>query len=420
MPIQHSYKISGRKLVAFIIMVFSFMGGYSIFTGPAGSVQWNIFYYGRFFLVIFYSVYSYNKRTTKRERRLIKWINKYSIALLTSMIMYSALLWIIHSTNIRYISRGLSDFIFLLGACVSGTYMAKILGKDTLKYGLLAAMITMAISSVIGIISMGGDFFTTLIKGDNRYVELHEALFVIGLYLVFHMFSSKLYYIRKDKILFALGMLTFIVGGKRIGFAAVLLVLIYVLLVNKKGERRISLIVKISGWIIAAVSIVYIWISVTGVLDLLLIKFSIDMYNRNIIYNYFRSFCEYGPQFLGNGMGFVGRQFEYATRDDLYNMISIRALHNDFFKQYIEIGFWGSIVWVFYWIKYFPKKIENKVGTKAMLICFCLLMYSFITFTTDNTAGYFNYQLHLFMLFTVAITAGDNALGAQINDILKR
>lgn len=42
------------------------------------------------------------------------------------------------------------------------------------------------------------------------------------------------------------------------------------------------------------------------------------------------------PTFMGKGVGFVGRQFDYTTRADLYHMVSIRALHNDFFKMYTK------------------------------------------------------------------------------------
>ena len=403
-PANKSYKISVSKLVALIIMTFSFMGGYSIFTGSAGTIRWAVFYYGRFALMMLYAFYSYGKRTKKNERSVINWINKHTIIPLIVMFLWTICIWIIKGTHFRFITRGISDLIFLSGACISGAFLAKVLGKDALRYGLMAAIFTMVLSSIIGLGSMGGEFFTTLYRVENRYVELHEALFVIGLYLVCFALSDGFFNNQKNKIYFGVGCLAFIIGGKRIGFAGLMVSLCIGLFVKHRKAKTQEAIIKVIGIGMIAFTIAYIWLSVTGELDLLFARYNINMMNRNIIYNYFRKFCDFSPTFLGHGLGFVGRQFDYATRDDLYNMISIRALHNDYFKMYLEIGFVGTLCWVTYWLRTLPNKLKKKIGLSGSCLVFCLIMYAFITYTTDNTAGYFNFQMHLVMLITVIMT----------------
>ena len=410
---DNTMRISARKLAGLFIMAFSFMGGYSFFTGNTGSIQWYFFYYGRFILMMLYASYSFAKMNKKIDRAVVRWIGKAFTLPLVLMLFYSVFLWILYQAQFRYITRGISDFVFMMGSYISGILLAKAFGKDALRLGLMSAIITMFISFIIGIVSLKGSFFSKMIEGNNIYVEMHEALFVIGLYLIVFMFREKFFENRRNKWLFFLGILLFLIGGKRIGFLAIVITSIFGTVLKRKKNKKITTVCSIAGWIILFISIIYTWISVSGALDVLFVKYAIDMSGRGVLYRYFRRFCEYTPLFLGHGMGFVGRTFTYTTSSELYNMASVKALHNDFFKIYIELGFIGSICWAFYWIKRFPKRIEKRFDCSMMLICFCLLMYSFITYTTDNTEGYFNFQLHLAMLITSLALAVESKKSRQ-------
>ena len=123
---------------------------------------------------------------------------------------------------------------------------------------------------------------------------------------------------------------------------------------------------------------VYVSLIVSGVFVSLLKVVGIDLMGRDIIYGYFRKFASFSPGFLGRGVGFVTRQFDYTTRDDLYNMVSIRALHNDFFKMYIEIGFIGFLIWVYWWLIKKPQILQKRYGVKKAFVCMLLILYAFI------------------------------------------
>ena len=81
-------------------------------------------------------------------------------------------------------------------------------------------------------------------------------------------------------------------------------------------------------------------------------------------------------------------------------MVSIRALHNDFFKIYIEIGYIGFIVWVFWWMIKMPQIIQKRYGVKKAFICLLFILYAFILYTTDNTESYTNFQMLLSAIIT--------------------
>ena len=104
---------------------------------------------------------------------------------------------------------------------------------------------------------------------------------------------------------------------------------------------------------------------------------------------------------MGHGIGFTGRQFDFVTSADLYNMASVKAMHNDFFKLYIELGFVGFAIWCYWWAIRIPRKISSKFDINAAFSCMLLIMYTFILYTTDNTDTYFNYQMQLGILISL-------------------
>lgn len=396
-------------ILAIMVMTFSFMGGYEIFYGKIGSLQWYFFYYGRFLCMLIFIVYSYCFYPITISSFTRKWLLRLLLTPILMMFMYSCVLWILQHTRFPYISRGISDTIFMVGSYLAGISLVLLLKEKTIKYGLIAAIITFVSSCILGILNYGLDFFKAMYGQNNsyiyyiihnRYMELHEIIFTIGLYLICLIFTRSEDGNKKQTSKFFISMICFILGGKRIGFAALSIVVVLGALLKRKSNSNKVRIISITGTAGILVAILYVSMSTSTKLVSILSEYGIDMMGRDIIYRYFRQFCEFSPTFLGKGVGFVTRQFDYTTSADLYNMVSIRALHNDYMKVFIEIGFFGFIFWVWYWIKYIPKIIGKKVGVGSMVVSFLLIIYAFVTYLTDNTAGYFNFQLHLAMLIT--------------------
>ena len=114
----------------------------------------------------------------------------------------------------------------------------------------------------------------------------------------------------------------------------------------------------------------------------LLEQVGINTSGRVEIYNAVDKFYEFHPSFLGNGIGFLTYQLnEFMT-------VNVGAVHNDFLQHFIDLGFWGYIVWlvsmVLVRVWYFGRKgnIENAI------ITFMLILYLIIASSTDNTMNY--------------------------------
>lgn len=399
-------KVKKKSFYAYIAMTFSFMGCCSVFQGTAGSLQWTLFYYGSPLVLAILSLYyvSLNRDIrVKRERRFF--ILLFCVPRVF-MLLYSCIVWLISSTAFPYISRGISNTLFQCVAYICGVCIACGEKDDILNITLASAITVFGLSYLIGFVQNGISFFyalnpfNTSADSFRKYTELHELAYIVGLCILLNLIIGKHTSLKKRSALFWLSIVVFVVAWKRIGIFAVALTYLYFVLFSHSKRSNKSFFVKVTGIAGTIICIVYVSLIVSGEFVALLKSFGIDMMGRDIIYNYFRKFTSFSPTFIGKGVGFVGRQFDYTTSADLYNMASIRALHNDFFKMYIELGFVGFVVWIFWWLIRLPQVIQNRYGVKKAFICLLFILFAFILYTTDNTESYTNFQMELSAIIT--------------------
>lgn len=257
----------------------------------------------------------------------------------------------------------------------------------------------------MGIIVNGPSFLVQLFninceEGTYRvYKELHEIAYIAGLLLLYY-FYKKDYKLNKGWLISVF--IVFFFAWKRIGILALAIALLFYALlrhINKSGKK---FNVVACGVIAFILSILYVWMSASDELSILLHEYGINMMGRDVIYSYFRKFCDFSITYPGRGIGFVSRQFNYLTWEDVGAMIALKqGLHNDLFSLYLEIGMIGFIAWVVYQLIYIPKKIREWSGIDCAVRCFTYIIFTFVTYTTDNTLRYFAYQMTLVILIAV-------------------
>lgn len=401
-----SGKIKKKTLFTYIAMTISLMGSCSLFQGKVGSLQWIFFYYGSVLILLMLSLYfiSLNKNAKIRKER------NFFIAIFCGpriiMLIYSCLIWLATNTAFPYISRGISNTLFQCIAYFCGVCFACGEQDNILKVSLSSGLTVFGLAYLIGFVENGITFLSVLnplsSAADNfrKFTELHELAYIVGLYILVNLIVGKHTSLKKENILFWLSIIVFGVAWKRIGIFAVILTYLYYLLFSRSKGANKTIFIKITGIVGTIICIIYVSLIVSGIFVELLESFGISLMGRNIIYDYFRRFASFSPVFLGKGLGFVGRQFDYVTSADLYNMVSIKALHNDFFKMYIEMGFVGFLIWVFWWLLKMPRMLQTKYGVEKTFILLLFIIYAFILYTTDNAESYTNFQLHLSALIT--------------------
>ena len=152
------------------------------------------------------------------------------------------------------------------------------------------------------------------------------------------------------------------------------------LVAKLKKETARNLVIILSS-VLVVILIGYVAIIKLDVFSLLE-KAGIDTSGRVTIYNAVDRFYEFSPDFLGNGIGFLTYQLSSNMS------VGVHAVHNDFLQYFIDLGFWGYILWLITMtivrVCYFGKKgkVENAITTLSLII------YLVIVSSTDNTMNY--------------------------------
>ena len=321
----------------------------------------------------------------------------YSAPLLITTAV-SLLIWFINLENFDVISRGLStSFIFMnmLSSALAAAGLLYIFGEKGIWYNLIAILISNLVMIAMIIVEHGlGSFISELITLVVTFAdetgsiiieaEIHELAFCLGAYLVYMMFKPK-----KDIIfwvLFILAGFCFTAAFKRIAIVAIAAAIglgWMLLFIAKRSPKTAFRTTQLLSIIIMLILIGYIAIIKMDVFSMLQ-EAGLETSGRDKIYGIVDRFYEFSPSFIGHGIGFL----TYQLNTNVGVEVGVTAVHNDFLQYFIDLGFWGYILWLasmtIFRVNYFGKKgkIENAI------VAFILMVYLVIVSSTDNTMNY--------------------------------
>ena len=311
-------------------------------------------------------------------------------------IVVSLFIWFAGQVDTSVIARGLSGaFVYnnMISFTLAAVAFLYVFGEKGIWYNLIAILISNILMLLTIIVQNGiGAFFSEFITlivtfaGETGDIivqaEIHELAFCLGAYLIYMFLKPK-----KDIVFFILLGLTsfcFLTAFKRIGIIAIVIalgvgwILKLITKFNKDTAMHITVIICV---IVVALLIGYIAVIKLDVFALLE-DMGIDTSGRVTIYNAVDKFYEYSPGFLGNGIGFLTYQLSANMS------VGVSSVHNDFLQYFIDLGFWGYILWLVSMtlvrVCYFGKngKVENAIVALALSI------YLVIVSSTDNTMNY--------------------------------
>ena len=319
----------------------------------------------------------------------------YSVPLGVTTVV-SLFVWFMQTVDVGVISRGLSSSLIyanMLSFALAAGAMLYIFGGKGIWYNLVAILVA-NILMIVTVIAQNGlgafmsEFITLIttfagVTGDIIVqAEIHELAFCLGAYLIYMLFKPRkniVYF-----ILLFLSLFCFLSAFKRIGIIAIVIALAFGYLLkfiaryNKKTAIRLVVFFTI---FVIIVLICYIAL-IKGNAFELLEEAGINTSGRVEIYNAVDDFYEFSPGFLGNGIGFLTYQL------NAFMNVGVASVHNDFLQHFIDLGFWGYIIWLVSMtlvrVLYFGRKgnVENAI------ITFMLIIYLIIVSSTDNTMNY--------------------------------
>jgi hypothetical protein len=283
----------------------------------------------------------------------------------------------------------------MLSSALGAAAMLYVFGERGIWYNLIAILISNLVMIAMIIVEHGlGSFISELITLIVTFAdetgsiiieaEIHELAFCLGAYLVYMMFKPK-----KDIIfwiLFILAGFCFTAAFKRIAVVAIAVAVVLgwgLLLLAKRNSKLAFKITRILTVIIMVMLIGYIAIIKMDVFSLLE-DAGVGTSGRDKIYSSVDRFYEFSPTFLGNGIGFLTYQLNTGVGAET----GVAAVHNDFLQHFIDLGFWGYLLWLasmtIFRVNYFGKKGK----TESAIVTFILIVYLVIVSSTDNTMNY--------------------------------
>lgn len=416
------YRIKRSSIIGILIVYYVLMD--SSFPFATNSFGLKFFYWSKFILamiVIFYARFFSAKKIKYSLKKSCRSTCRLFIVPWILMLLYSGMVWLLQNTHTPYITRGVSNFLSNIIPIMLGTALVIIFQEKIIELTVIAVCLMAITNYITGVIINGPSFIVQLFNINCEesiyrvYKELHEIAYISGLFLLYY-FHKKEYKINKTWIFMIFA--CFFFSWKRIGIFALLLALLFseILMHLNKCEKKFGIIV--CGIIATFFSIVYVYFSASDELSILLHKYGINMMGRDVLYSYFRKFCSFSVGFFGRGIGFVSRQFNYLTYDDVGDMVALKqGLHNDLFSIYLEIGMFGFWGWIIYQLIYAPQKIYKYFGLNSAVQYFTYIVFTFVTYTTDNTLRYFVYQMVLVMIIAVSNYENSNKKNIKRGEI---
>ena len=319
----------------------------------------------------------------------------YCAPLLVTLLV-SLFIWFMEQVDMDVIFRGLSGlFIYnnMLSFTLAAVAFLYIFGEKGIWYNLIAILLSnmLLIGTVIlqnGVGAFFSEFVTLIITfagvtGDVIVqAEIHELAFCLGAYLIYMALKPK-----KNVVFFVLlglSLFCFLAAFKRIGMIAIAAALAvgfllkFIARFRKQTAQNIAVIISVC---LVVLLIGYVGIIKLGVFSLLE-EAGIETSGRVDIYNAVDKFYTFSPDFLGNGIGFLTYQLSMNMK------VGVFSVHNDFLQYFIDLGFWGYILWLVSMtvvrVCYFGKKGK----TDNAIIALALTIYLLIVSSTDNTVNY--------------------------------
>ncbi len=383
-------KAKGFYFMVVAVMMYYFLNEYI-------DIGLHVTYRHAFALVLFGSaaVLFLYKPDVARGVAVFKDACVYSVPLLVTTVV-SLFIWFMETVDVGVISRGLSSsFIYanMLSFALGAGALLYIFGKKGIWYNLVAILIAniLMILTVIAQNGLGNYFseFVTLVTtfagvtGDIIVqAEIHELAFCLGAYLIYMLYKPKkniVYF-----ILLILSLFCFLSAFKRIAIIAIVIALAFGYLLkfiaryNKKTAERL---VTFFSLVVIILLIAYIALIKMDAFELLE-KAGINTSGRVEIYNAVDKFYEFSPGFLGNGIGFLTYQL------NTFMKVGVASVHNDFLQHFIDLGFWGYIIWLFSMTLVRACYFGRHGNVDNAITSFMLTLYLIIVSTTDNTMNY--------------------------------
>lgn len=366
-------------------------------------------------LAVVYFLVTYMQTRLRTAGKLV-WIWSLPYA---GMALCSLAIWIIDRANLDYIKRGLinvgcAELNVLAVACAIWLF-----GERVVDYTFFGAVGGVALVAARAVMTYGvGGFFGQYISllltfaGNTgpamRYMEFHDLGQGLGLFVMYYLWRYRK--IKHSLLYLALSFVCFTLSLKRIDVLAIAAAIFIGWYINRLTFIRRWYFIIAFEVALVIFAYAYLIIIKQGYYGIIMNQLGIDTMSRDVLYDYYRKFFEISPTFVGRGLRFI---YVYTGQtDDVIHVtqsvvIRVHNAHNEYMTYFIELGFWGFIFWL--WSNSWHKinAVRREFGWETMTFTLMVVLYSFISYATDNT--FFYYSIN----YVGYVTSGVMALSSK-------
>ena len=319
-------------------------------------------------------------------------------------VFISMIVWVIDWSEPSIMRRGIFYAVYQIIAVLVAMATLYLFGEKgiLLNFGAMALANTITMFEVIrsgGIAEFFRQFMELMTSFAGQTGDLMIRMegtnlpYSFGAFFVFFLLTVTA---RKKRYWFymALSLFFFLVSFKRSALLALVLSLMIGLLLKFFRKIDLKFVLNICEWALVVIALLYVWMIRDGWLDVLTAETGVNTNARELMYDGLAAYYSFGPFYLGKGLGWITRMLQTGG---LKLAVEGTDLHNDFLRQYIELGFWGYLLWLISMnvgrVRMFQKK-NAELGAMAL----CMSVFWFCTYLTENTYNLFSANITMALL----------------------
>lgn len=348
----------------------------------------------------------------RRDRlRLVADVGIQYMIYVVGLLVVSMLIYVGGTTDVPTMARGFTKIFYQLLTVLVALSAVYCFGGEAMDLTFDAFVAFNAVAMLLSLVTnhatLASDLAHFVTSGGDavgyfRTLELSETTFSFGLIAIYYAATGM----RRNAGRILACVFFFLVGFKRIAVGGLALSFLFCILMRGRTDRQL----RIASGIVCRGFLVFGFLFVVSIRSGLFVAamdgLGIDMMGRQNLYEYINRFYEISPLFPGRGFEAVTLLLRNAGDIKINDTTISRltALHNDYLTIFVEMGFWGFLGWLAYYLVYMRRYFERFPRAAFLAYVMCSVYLCF-TYMTDNTAMFYMTNI-LYRLVPLAIAAG--------------
>lgn len=319
---------------------------------------------------------------------------------------YTIVIWIVDTPEYltaHYYSRLLSNLGCMLVIVICAIMMCLLFGKEIIKLSFWALILTIGFNFIVvfqeygaasmliylkNVFSLSQFAYGTTISNISYGLEIHDATFAMGIFLVYFIFYEDAS--EEKKLLHIIvALVGSYLGFKRNELIAIVVVTIVALVFIRKKSKDFLKTSQILGFGMFIVGMLYV--ALIKNIDILPAFVKILDIARINLYHFLSGEYTISPFYLGKGYSYINQRLGIESA-------LLHTSHTDLVRVYIEMGIYGFCLWIWYYFVNIPRKLYRDYSETAAKFFLIGTFYVFSTYFLDNTLTLFDNQFVYFLI----------------------